>query len=84
MTADDLEHGELGDAIGVLLAMIRSDAIAEIERFAPAFEPGFVECFFPDGSSVLFNVGGANLDKAALMLATAAQLAGHMEAGTVH
>lgn len=84
MTLDDILGGELGDALVMLLGMIRADSIAEIESFDPAAEPGFVEASCVDGSSWLFNVGQADPARAAMLLATAAELAGHKDRGAVH
>ena len=84
MTFDDIESGELGDALVMLLGMIRADSIAEIERVDQAAEAGFVEAHCVDGSSWLFNIGQADPARAAMLLATCAEMAGHKDRGAVH
>lgn len=84
MTLDDILGGELADALAMLLAMISADSIAEIESFGQAAESGFVEANCVDGSSWLFNVGQADPARAAMFLATAAEMAGHKDRGAVH
>lgn len=84
MTWDDLESGPLGDALTMLLGMIRADTIAEIESFDQAAEPGFVEANCVDGSSWLFNIGQADPLRAALLLEGAAAVAGHLKPGVMH
>ena len=84
MTFDDLEHGALGDALGMLAGLLRCGAISEVERVAPAAEPGFAEIHCSDGGSWLIAIGTADPLRAAMLLEGAAAVVGHLKPGVMH
>jgi hypothetical protein len=84
VTFDDLEHGELGDALVMLAGLLQCGAVGEVERVAPAAEPGFAEIHCTDGGSWLIAIGTADPLRAAMLLEGAAAVVGHLKPGAVH